>query len=83
MARDDAQINVRLSDEQNEVLEAAAWVRRASKSELAKGAVLKAIGQYRKEPEVANALKARRSADQEDTKKVTQLESRATKPKTG
>ncbi|HEX3361909.1 MAG TPA: hypothetical protein VHS74_13030 [Solirubrobacterales bacterium] len=80
MARDDAQVNLRLSDEQNEVLEAAAWVRRVSKSELAKTAVLNAITRYRKQPEVMNALNARQNVDQVDASKVTQLDSRTTKP---
>jgi uncharacterized protein (DUF1778 family) len=59
MARSDPQVNVRLSKEENEVLEAAAWVRRSSKSELAKSAVLGAIARYRKQEDVINALDVR------------------------
>lgn len=80
MARDDPQVNVRLSEDQNEVLEAAAWVRRTSKSELAKSAVLTAIARYRKQPEVVDAMGARSSADHSESDKVTRLDSRATKP---
>jgi hypothetical protein len=64
MAREDPQINVRLSGEENEILEAAAWVKRSRKSALAKQAVLAMIASYGKEPAVEEALASRRAEDE-------------------
>jgi hypothetical protein len=81
MARQDPQINVRLSDEENELLEAAGWVKRSGKTELAKAAVQEAIARYRKEDAVQQALAARRAADHEAESKVTPIGSKAANPR--
>jgi hypothetical protein len=79
MAREDPQVNIRLSNEEHEILEAAGWVKRRGKTEIAKAAVLVAIARYRKEPTVQEALSARRAADRASQGKVTPIGSKAPK----
>jgi hypothetical protein len=75
MARGDPQLNIRLGKEQNEVLEAAAWVRRSSRQELGKEAVMAMIRRFSKDPAVKTALAARAQADAETEKKVRRIDS--------
>lgn len=53
------QVNVRIDADLLEILEAAAFVERASVSELARGAIAGLARTYRAEPRVQLALEAR------------------------
>jgi len=75
MPRKDPQLNIRLSDEQNELLEAAAWVKRSSRLELGREAVESMLKRFAKEPAVQDALAARERADAEHRKKVRSIDS--------
>ncbi|HEY4671739.1 MAG TPA: hypothetical protein VIG78_06735 [Gemmatimonadaceae bacterium] len=75
MPRNDPQLNIRLSYEQNEVLEAAAWVKRVSKMDLGKEAIESMLKRFAKEPAVQDALAARQRADAEHRKKVRSIDS--------
>lgn len=75
MARDDPQLNIRLGKEQNEVLEAAAWIKRSSRQDLGKEVVMAMIRRFSKDPAVKAALAARAQADAEAEKKVRSIDS--------
>jgi uncharacterized protein (DUF1778 family) len=82
MPRNDPQLNIRLSDEQNEVLEAAAWVKRSSRLELGKEAVESMLKRFAKEQAVQDALAARERADAEHRKTVRSINSTRRRRKT-
>jgi hypothetical protein len=79
MARESPQVNIRLSETDNAVLEAAAWVRRCGKKDLAKEVLLPAIARFAKEEAVQAAMKAREIEDAANKGRVAQISSRRAK----
>ncbi len=75
MAKEPPQVNIRLSEIDNDVLEAAAWVRRCGKKDLVKEVLLPAIARYAKEEAVQAAMKAREIEDAAHKGKVAQISS--------
>jgi hypothetical protein len=63
MAKRTEQINIRLSDGDFEVLEAAAFVHRLTPSALLTEVAEEAVVEFRREPTTDAALNARRAAD--------------------
>jgi hypothetical protein len=63
MARDDPQLNLRLSAEQFAVLEAAAFVQRTTPSQLARDVLDAAVAAHARSPTVRKALDARAEQD--------------------
>lgn len=83
MGREDPQINLRLSEEEIEILEAAGWVQKSSKVDIAKTAVLALIDSLRSDPAIAEAIAARRTAERATDRKVTAIGSKTTKRRDG
>jgi hypothetical protein len=76
MTREPPQVNVRLSDTENKILRAAAFVKDRSKKDLAKEAVLLAIERYAKEESVQAAMEAREIEETNRKAPVTQIDAR-------
>lgn len=79
MTREPPQVNIRLSDAQNQILSAAAFVKDRGKKDLAKEAVLLALERYGKEEAVQVAIKARKIEEQGGKASVTPIGSRRRK----
>jgi hypothetical protein len=73
MTTEHPQLNIRLSEEQEEILEAAAWVKRSTRTELARAVVLPMIEGFAKEAAVQSALSARRTEDNRAGGAVTSI----------
>lgn len=59
MPRGDRQLNIRLSDEQDALLEAAAWVSGSSRLELGREAIGSMLQHFAKDPDVREVLARR------------------------
>ena len=82
MTKEPPQVNIRLSEKENEVLEAAAWAKQIGKTDLAKEILLEEIARYEKARSVQTAIKARKIEAEEGKSRVTPISSlRKKKPK--
>lgn len=77
--REAPQVNIRLSDAENKILRAAAFVKDRAKKDLAKEAVALAIKRYAKEESVRVAMKALEIEKPDDEASVTPIDSRRRK----
>jgi hypothetical protein len=74
------QVNIRLSQDLFEVLEAAAYVQRVTPATLVAEAAEESIDQYAKEASVQTALEARREADSATAGKLRPIKAQKSSP---